>query len=260
MAKISGKRPLAASLFKNKKDRERAAALDGIARAAMADSLTLPLREKGYIYYHGRRVAGLALWLLDRAQAKNVNRFLLYAAGLFHDVGKGREQHAKAGAAMIPVLLEELCTGPELAEIARLVAAHNSRGKPNRSRKDEQILQDADTLDHFGAQNVWLGVYFSSRLGAENPQGALLQYLSGPEQAEYIRRGREGLNCEAARKEFKKRLDYQRAFTRRLEEEAAHGFLAPLALPQPEPQTPSVVSATSSTRKKPAVKESVKHV
>ncbi len=193
--------------------------LDELAFATLGSSTVLPLREPGYLYFHGQRVAKLCLQMTKAEGGKGIRLHLLYAAGLFHDLAKGQEQHALAGADQIPRLLGSLCTPAETAEIAQLIGAHNARTLPNRHRKDIRILQDADTLDHFGAQSVWLGIYFTARSG--RTQADLLAYYRGEEFLAYADRCERCLNFESSRKEFRQRLRYQNEFLRKL----AAGFL-----------------------------------
>lgn len=197
--------------------------LEALASAVMGGSCALPMREVGYIYRHGRRVAGLCLWLARRLGERCIPRPRLYAAALFHDVAKGVPEHAAVGARLMPGLLESICGVSESLEIARLVGAHNLRRKPNRCKIDEQILQDADVLDHFGAQNIWLSVFYASKSGGEQEQ--LRDFLRGRMQAEYIERSRAGLNFAASRAELKKRLAFQQEFLRRLEAEMMPNFI-----------------------------------
>lgn len=195
---------------------QQCAAFEKIAFDTMSASTVLPLREPGYIYYHGLRVAKLCLELAKVAGVKGVNQHLLYAAGLFHDVAKGKEQHALAGADLMPHLLSGTCQEGDIAEIARLVAGHNARSLPNRNRKDVRILQDADTLDHFGAQSIWLGSYFSAHSGRAQPE--MLAYYRSADFIAYADRCERCLSFEASRKELRQRIRYQQAFLKRLTE------------------------------------------
>ena len=56
-------------------------------------------REPGWLYHHGRRVARIALRLADEIGAA-VDRDVMYAGALFHDIGKGAEPHNEIGAAI----------------------------------------------------------------------------------------------------------------------------------------------------------------
>lgn len=186
--------------------------MEQLALATMGSSVVLPLREPGYLYYHGRRVARLCLQLAKLEGEKGVALHLLYAAGLFHDVAKGQEQHALAGADRIPALLQGHCSDADCADIARLVGAHNARSLPNRHRKDVRLLQDADTLDHFGAQSIWLGIYYTAR--THKTQAELLAYYKSADYLAYTDRCERCLNFESSRKQLRQRLRTQNTLLR----------------------------------------------
>lgn len=188
--------------------------MEQLALATLSGSTVLPLREPGYLYYHGRRVARLCLQLAKAEGEKGVALHLLYTAGLFHDLAKGQEQHALAGADRIPALLQGLCCDADCADVARLIGAHNARSLPNRHRKDVRLLQDADTLDHFGAQSVWLGIYYTARTGKAQPD--LLAYYKSADYLAYADRCERCLNFESSRKDLRQRVRTQNTLLRKL--------------------------------------------
>ena len=176
-------------------------------------------REKGYIYYHGRRTADLAVKIYSDVKMDDDegNSTLLYIAGLFHDVGKGKAHHALAGSKMLPKLIGSELSKEHLEEVQRLVREHNLRENPNTCMVDSKALQDADTLDHFGVQGIWLSIYYTAR--ERNSQVDMLEYFSSSEHQEYAKSKFEGLNFALSRKIFKERLAYQSEFLRRVAQE-----------------------------------------
>ena len=193
-----------------------------IARAAMAGLKTHAGRETGYIFHHGLRVGQLALSLLDASGlGEDVDRHILFAGGLFHDIGKGSERHAEAGANRATALLGHVCSREELQQIALLVAQHNQRGD-EALPLDARLVQDADILDHVGAQMVWLLFQFSAHHD-RSPQQTLDYYFSDEHQ-EYLARLREALNLEAARHAFDRRRALEGRLLRQLEIEIAGGL------------------------------------
>ena len=56
---------------------------------------------------------------------------------------------------------------------------HNKRHMP--APVEAQVVQDADLLDHFGAQEVWLSAYYSG--GRDEAFADSLAYLSGGRNA-----------------------------------------------------------------------------
>lgn len=141
----------------------------GTEKMKFADESPL---ETGYRYYHGLRVAKLALGLAER-MGLQVDRELLYIGGFLHDVGKASykgPEHGPRGAKMISDEIADLFTPNELALVLDMVGNHYMRpnseyfsGKERPTYPSEVLLvQDADTLDHFGSNAVWLAFHWST--------------------------------------------------------------------------------------------------
>ncbi len=188
-----------------------------IARRAMAGRATHEGREAGFVLHHGLRVAGLAVALWERlGRPVEVDPDILYAAGLFHDVAKGVPAHNEAGAAQVGRLLAGVCEPQEVSEIARLVERHSQRGRDDLSAA-ARILQDADALDHFGGQMIWLLFGYSARHD-RGPWAALAYYWS-EEHREWIDGARAALNLDASREAFDARRRIEEAFLARFRDE-----------------------------------------
>src|SRR5690606_18666887 len=85
-------------------------------------------REKGFIYYHGQRVAKLSLNIRKELFPDDASHDdIIYTAALFHDVAKGIEPHHIHGSTLIRTLLGEACTEEELDKISEIIKHHNSR-------------------------------------------------------------------------------------------------------------------------------------
>jgi uncharacterized protein len=82
-------------------------ALDALAQKQMAQRKAHPMRETGFIYRHGRRVAASVCRLRARITDDASHDEALRIAGLFHDIGKGIEPHARSGAVLARDLLAE---------------------------------------------------------------------------------------------------------------------------------------------------------
>lgn len=179
-----------------------------IARKAMAGRKPHPGRERGYIFYHGRRVAHLAEHLADHVEgAEDLDRDVLFAGGLFHDVGKGTEPHHEMGAILTERLLRDTVE-PELRErICSLVANHNQRQREDSSL-GERILQDADIIDHLGGQNIWLCIQYSS--WQQRSVAQTLEYYDSEENARYLSGCLHALHFEASRAEARRRMELER--------------------------------------------------
>ncbi len=137
--------------------------IDRIANLAfeiMKDRKAQPDREVGYIFYHGKRVGKLAVKLRERLLPNDASYDeYLFAAGLFHDVGKGFNPHAEYGAYLVRNILKEYCSEEEISKIADLIYYHQGPRKEESLSEYIKILQDADILDRFGTMQVWLNIY-----------------------------------------------------------------------------------------------------
>jgi len=195
---------------------DRHAILD-IARLTMAARKGLLTREVGYLLHHGQRTAEIALRLCEVIDNnEEVNGDILYAAALFHDIGKGINPHAETGAELARTLLSEVCSPVECEQIASLIRQHNKRAQ-QQTPLAAGILQDADILDHFGAQAVWLCCLYNGYT-EKGPHGALAYYES-EENALYLQRSRALLNYDYSREVFDRRLEVEQSFFKRFREE-----------------------------------------
>ncbi len=179
-----------------------------IARKAMAGRKPHPGRERGYIFFHGRRVAHLAQHLADHIQgAEDLDRDILFAGGLFHDVGKGTEPHHEIGAILAGRLLRDVVEPEQREQICSLVANHNQRQCKNGSL-GEKILQDADILDHLGGQNIWLCIQYSA--WQQRSVAKMLEYYDSEENARYLSGCLHALHFDASRAEARGRMELER--------------------------------------------------
>lgn len=170
------------------------------------------VREKGYVYFHGKRVAELAMKIFSdvKLDIEQVELDRLYIAGLMHDIGKGRKHHAVVGARMVPKVIKDGLSKADIASIQRLISEHNLRERPNTCELDSKALQDADVLDHFGAQGVWLSVYITAKKNGN--QGDMMKYYFSDEHKNYVHHKYYGLNFDISKKMFEERYSYQKDF------------------------------------------------
>jgi uncharacterized protein len=187
-----------------------------LARRLMVDRKGHLERETGYIYYHGVRTAAICLELLDRINRNSaVDEATLYAGALLHDVAKGIEPHAENGAAIVGRELTGKLPPPEVASVVELVRMHNKRGQS--SRTDEMLIQDADLLDHFGSQNIWLGFLFSA--ARDEPGEKVLEYFRSDKHQGFVDWCRRALNFDISREILESKIDFENAFLQRFERE-----------------------------------------
>jgi uncharacterized protein len=115
-----------------------------------------PDREPGYAFFHGQRVAKIAVQLRklvfpDEEQYDDV----LVVGSWFHDVGKGIEPHWEYGALICREILADLCPADKLEKIVEIVGSNTLR-KAREYPFYVKLVQDADILDHYGSQEIWL--------------------------------------------------------------------------------------------------------
>ena len=173
------------------------------------------MREKGFIYRHGKRVMAGVIDLRQRITDDDSRDDALKIAGLFHDVGKGIEPHARSGAALVLELLGDLLAPALLREVAALIVEHTNHRTDDPFAK---ILQDADALDHFGTIEIGL----SFQYGAYNEEGidaALSWYQQ--EYLPYTARVRERIKYKESLAIYDEKVAFTRQFIERLLTEAA---------------------------------------
>jgi uncharacterized protein len=180
------------------------------ARQLMGQSRAHPDREQGYIFHHGLRVAEQAIALARETEAK-ADEELLWAAGLFHDVGKGLEPHWKSGEVLARLHLEELADSPEqLDQIVHLVRYHARRYDLSVMTTELRLLQDADILDHRGTMEAWLAIGSAVARG-EGPEAVYRDHFS-PERRQRREEFRQMLHFEQARLCFDQRIAAEENF------------------------------------------------
>jgi len=191
-----------------------------IARAAMAGRKDHPARERGYTFHHGLRTARIALRLAGLIdEAVGTPQDVLFAGALFHDVGKAVEPHNETGAARVGELLAGELAAEQLALVQRIVREHNRRAHADECCTAGRVVQDADVLDHFGTQSVWL--CFHWQCTHEGSCDDALAFYDGPANRDYLEGSRRALNFEAARRIYDERVAFERAFFDRFAAEAA---------------------------------------
>ncbi len=108
---------------------------------------------------HGRAVAELAERLARALAARGValDPELAWAAGLLHDLAKGRPGHAREGARILAEL--------GLGDLAPVVAAHEDLGPPAGEPGEKEVVCLADKLVQ-GNRRVELTARFAAKLAA----------------------------------------------------------------------------------------------
>jgi len=179
---------------------------------------------------HVLRVVALA----DRlAQAEGADLEIVQAAGLLHDMARGRESkesddHAQLGAEMARRLLAGQ-PAHKVEAVAHAIAAHRFRTGPEPETLEARVLHDADKLDAIGAigvarafaygghkgQRIWAQVRPDYREDTATPE----EHTPVHEYAIKLSRIRERLLTESARRIAGDRHAFMTAFFERLDQE-----------------------------------------
>lgn len=208
-------------------------ALDHLAARLMAKRKPHAQRERGSIYFHGQRVSRGVIQLRKLVTSDNSHDPYLRVAGLFHDVGKGMEPHAHIGAVLMKDLLRPYMAPDEVDEVVRLIDVHDDR-KPDSDKHDlpVRLLQDADLLDHFGTQEIWM--CFSYYATHERGVSEALDFYRN-DYKKSVNRQRKLLNFEESRRIFEEKYRFQRDFIKRLKVESEGGYMPTKDMTDSEP-------------------------
>ncbi len=189
-----------------------------IAHEAMAGRKDVSWRERGYTFHHGLRVGRIAVTLAGTLdEPVDVAGTILFAGGLFHDVAKSDPKHQESGARVVRELLAGAAGPEDIEAISQLVLHHNDRGHDSGCTVAQRVVQDADVLDHFGAQNIWLSFHYNA--AHEEGPSQCLEYFRSDKHRRFVKQARAGLNFDASRCAMDRRLGIEREFLVRFAQE-----------------------------------------
>lgn len=185
-------------------------------------------REPAYRLRHGHRVARLGLALLSEPDVVAERpgphaRLVVWLAGLLHDLFKedlgadppGVDHAARAreyAASRLPAFFDAAM----VEGVAEAVFLHNKRDLP--AAPEARVVQDADLMDHFGVQEVWLAAYVSGARAQTLEE--CLAYLTGERNRAWRRYALEHVHFPSARRALVERLRCADAIIRCLRAEA----------------------------------------
>ena len=169
-------------------------------------------REPGWILYHGQRTGKIAVFLARKLNSE-VDCNVLYTAGLFHDIGKGKDSHNEVGAHLTKSLLKGIVTSSELYKICDAIHFHNQRNKSDSFSDYVKLVQDADLIDHVGMIDVWMAFYGSGHHGESIHDH--LAYYKGEACRRWRNYMRTHLNFQASVRIFDERIQLEDDFLSR---------------------------------------------
>ncbi len=135
-----------------------------VAKKQLLQKRSHDWKEKGNKFYHGQRVAHLALELRKRIiPSDDSHDEIITAAALLHDLSNGKENHCEDGAHRARKLLQGLADPSEIDKICNIIKVHDDRSCKVNYSIYIKLHQDADHLDHFGTFDVWTAFLYSVR-------------------------------------------------------------------------------------------------
>lgn len=175
-------------------------------------------RERGFIYYHGQRVASIAVELRKRLfPTDNAHDQILMVASYFHDVAKGIEPHSYYGASLVREILRDHCTEAQLDKISEIIKRHQFRDKSKNYNDLIKIVQDADILDHFGTIGLWMNFHYYA-----STEGSIMESVEyyNNDYQELAEKCRVMLNYELSKTIFDEKHQFVMDFAARMTIEA----------------------------------------
>ncbi len=115
-------------------------------------------------YEHTERVYNLCLYL---GKVLNADQTILLPAAILHDICRGEENHAEAGAATAALILKKFGFDEnKIQRIQKVIISHSFTAGEIPESLEAKILSDADKLDALGA----LGIYRTAAYSGEYPR------------------------------------------------------------------------------------------
>lgn len=179
--------------------------IEEIAQAEMI-GIRSDTREPGWILYHGQRTGKIAVFLSKKLNCE-INRYVLYTAGLFHDIGKGKVSHNEVGSHLTRHLLRGIVTSSELDKICDVILYHNQRKKSDSFSDYVKLVQDADLIDHVGLIDLWMAFYWSGHHGESIHDH--IAYYKGEECRKWRDYMRSHLNYDESLQIFEQRIQLE---------------------------------------------------
>ena len=192
--------------------------LDKLAFQYMGKKKSHKGREIGAAYFHGKRVANGVIELRKKLFDDDSMDDILRCAGMFHDIGKGIEPHSRSGAVLVRDLLRDEMTEMELEHVCRLISTHCDRQPQSGDHSwDEKLLQDADLLDHYGSQGIWMSICYYAYTTQQEMDQVPAFYMG--EWQKQITEQRKLLNFDLSKKIFDDKVSFEKKIADRMEVE-----------------------------------------
>ena len=198
-------------------------AIKKIAFEAMGNKSSHEFKEKGNKFYHGERVAVLALKLRKIILPDdNSHDEIITVAAWFHDIMNGGDNHPQEGAMKARELISSYCSDEEMDEICDIISVHDDRTAGHEAFSVyTKLHQDADQLDHFGTFDVWMRFIYAV------PHNQTINDVRDwfiNEGQKNSGRYRSELNFEISRRIFDEKMEFVEYFASRFDVEISGGI------------------------------------
>jgi len=199
------------------------ALIKNIAFEFMESKRSHDFKEKGNKYYHGERVAALAIKLRKLILPNdNSHDEIIIVAAWFHDILNGADNHAKEGAIKTREILSPYCSNDELIKVCEIISVHDDRNiERNKYSPYIKLHQDADHLDHFGTFDIWMSFIYA--VPHNQTIGDVRDWLTNVRPTEN-EQYRNELNFDISRKIFDEKMEFLKYFTDRFDVESTGGI------------------------------------
>jgi len=180
-------------------------------------------KEQGNKYYHGERVASIALKLRKHI-FPDVTEYddVLEVAAWFHDICNGEAMHNERGAETAKAILAPYLEEKELDLIYYIIYSHDKRSPDGTDYEFYlKLHQDADLLDHYGCFDIWTEMFHSAAMGANVHHMITYLEFERPGTADGERRL---LNYDISREIFDDKAKFLKQFADRFLEECTTGI------------------------------------
>lgn len=197
--------------------------IKNLAFSLLGEKASHGWKEIGNKYYHGERVATLAVKLRELIfPGDNSKDDILTVAAWFHDIMNGKENHATVGATKAREVLQDYCTTEELDEICAIISVHDDRYSGRETYNHLiKLHQDADHLDHFGTYDVWMSFLYA--VPHDMKFHEVIDWLVHvrPTQDEKYR---NELNYNLSKKIYDEKAEFLKEFSKRFQVEGSGGI------------------------------------
>lgn len=197
------------------------------AQTLMGSHIEIPF-EPGYRLHHGRRVANLAV-RIGAQLGFEFDEDIIVVAGTLHDIGKTvndghDESHGPIGAKIIAAEFKDRLSEEELRQVCNIVENHYARPKSSWYEGKEKpefsnnvyLIQDADVLDHFGYEGIWIALHWASYKNL-TPEQSAKSWRESEYAVNKRRESMKSLNFDYSRRLLEERIAIMQTFFDSLE-------------------------------------------